>query len=164
MIDKGADISECGKYRYRLWRIWDIEKPLACFVMLNPSTADGEEDDPTVRRCMGFAKRLNCGGLVVVNLFAYRATNPKELHAINHTPTKVGPENDTWIKSECSSCDLVIVAWGSHGGRYERRYLRVLDLIDKPVYCLGRTRAGDPRHPLYLRADSKLELWAGFDT
>lgn len=82
-MDKGAIISGCGKYRYSLWRTWDKKLPKVMFIMLNPSTADAYEDDPTIRRCINFAKSWGYGGIVVGNLFAYRATNPKKLILID---------------------------------------------------------------------------------
>lgn len=152
-----AHISPCGKYRYFLSRIWDIKKPRVLFVMLNPSTADAEKDDPTIRRCIGFAKEWGYGGIYVVNLFALRATNPTELLAA-HLP--VGVENETWIRKASSLSNLVVCAWGN--GRIVEKLQKRLDSnwkplswIDKPLYYLELTNDGTPKHPLYLKKDLK---------
>ena len=170
-----ADISACGKYRYRLTREWngvhDPEngwywtgdkdgngepygwKRSCVFIMLNPSTADGEQDDPTIRRCVDFAARLGYAALDVVNLFAYRATNPKELLALGHNDDPVGVRNQEVIETICNAQDtgMVIAAWGAHGGHIgqDETVLGWLHPRVK-VQALGLTSGGQPRHPLYL--------------
>lgn len=109
---RGALLSEDGRYRYRLWRLWDELAPVMTWVMLNPSTADAEVDDPTIRKCIGFAKQHHYGGIVVVNLFAYRATDPKELGKVKDP---VGPENDQHILWACTAPLMlsVVAGWGT---------------------------------------------------
>lgn len=135
--------------------------PKSCvFIMLNPSTADGEEDDPTIRRCVGFAKREGYERLVVVNLFAYRATDPKEILGMNDEEDPIGPENRYHVESECGSdAGLIIGAWGGYGS-YLRQAETVRGWIDPrhKLYCLGFTKSGFPRHPLYVRGDTELVL------
>lgn len=154
--DASAVFSSCGTYRYRLVRTWG-DGPAVAFVMLNPSTADELDDDPTVRRCVGFARRVRAGGLVVVNLFAHRATDPSALYAAAWDA--IGPENDSFITEAARAADTVIAAWGAHPlaenrGEIVRHLLAGLDVT---VHHLGDlTRAGQPRHPLYLPADAPL--------
>jgi len=145
-----AGLSEDGKYRYWLTRKWD-SRPLITFIMLNPSTADAQNDDPTIRRCMDFAERDGAGGIAVVNLFALRATNPKELH--KH-PAPIGPMNNHNILLWSTGVSKVILAWGA-GGNYGGRAKAVLFLLGKSknLYTLGATKNGMPRHPLYVRND-----------
>lgn len=147
-----AVISADGLYRYRLERQWGNDR--ACvFVMLNPSTADAAEDDPTIRRCMGFAKRERCGRLIVVNLFAWRATDPGELV---RAADPVGPENDWHVAEACRGAGgPVVAAWGAHHMATDRA-AKLVDALDLQAVCLGTTRDGAPRHPLYVRADAPL--------
>jgi hypothetical protein len=145
-----AQFSCCRTYRYSLRRIWS-ERPLVLFVGLNPSTADETTDDPTVRRCIGFARRWRHGGLLLVNLFAYRSTDPAGL---KRASDPIGPENDAAILDCCQSVTRVVVAWGVHG-ILEYRDRQVLSLLSRP-YCLGLTKSGAPRHPLYLSAATRL--------
>lgn len=151
-----AVISPCGTYRYRLDReIQGAFNPtLSCvFVMLNPSTADGVENDPTIRRCISFAKRFGCGRLVVVNLFAYRSTNPDFLWEVEDP---VGPDNDTYLKSLLLEESTVkIAAWGSNV-RAAERGAEVFKRFG-PFKCLGKNKTGTPRHPLYVQANRDLE-------
>lgn len=147
--NRGAWISPGGEYRYRLWRRWGPGR-LVVFVMLNPSTADGKVDDPTVRRCIGFAKAWGFDAMEIVNLFAWRATKPKDLPAGLMTVT--GPENDRHIAEVTSRASRVICAWGSMKGRppaYRARARAVLAKLPEP-HAIALTEAGDPRHPLYL--------------
>ena len=142
--------SPCGQYRYRLSRAWLLGEGTVLFVMLNPSTADAEMDDPTVRRCMGFARRWGFQGLVVGNLFAWRATDPRELQRASDP---VGPENDRHLAEMSGGADVTIVAWGAHDVQ-RGRASDVLGLLKGSVEHLGLTKQGHPRHPLYLRADA----------
>jgi hypothetical protein len=147
-----ATISSCGRFRYSLLRRWG-EGSTAVFVMLNPSTADASQDDPTIRRCVGFAKREGCGALVVVNLFAFRATSPAYIKAASDP---VGPENDNYVMEALIDADgPAIAAWGVHGS-YRGRDKALRLLTDVPLYCLSMTKAGAPGHPLYIRADAPL--------
>ncbi len=124
--------------------------------MLNPSTADETENDPTVRRCIGFAQEWKCGSLEVVNIFAYRSTDPKKLEKV---PDPVGPDNDNSILKAAHRADIVVAAWGTWGRVQDRgeAVRRLLESCD--VHHLGLTKAGYPKHPLYLRADTKPILW-----
>lgn len=156
MIIKDAILSNDGVYRYNLIREWDAINPSMLFVMLNPSTADAVEDDPTIRRCMGFARREDCGMIEVVNLFAYRATDPKELKKTD-TPL-VGVDNDEIIQLAAEESDIIVCAWGTNGtlnGR-NKEVISLLQSVGKPIMCLGKTKDGHPKHPLYLPADAEL--------
>lgn len=164
-VKKDAEISACGQYRYRLSRAWDTAMPQCLFVMLNPSTADADNDDPTIRRCIGFARAFGCGSLSVVNLFAFRATSPTDMKAAEDP---VGPKNDTTILEEVIYANgPIICAWGAHGG-FRGRDRCVLDIIkqaSKTPTALKITKDGFPGHPLYLRSDSTpVELHAEHPT
>jgi hypothetical protein len=151
-----AIISPCGRYRYSLTRGNCDQKPVL-FVMLNPSTADALEDDPTIRRCVGFAKSWSYDSIQVVNLFAWRATDP------NNLPWKsveaVGPENDDHINQHAKSAGLIVCAWGNHVSTSSRasHVIRLLKSSGVPVKCLGRNKSGTPKHPLYLASNTQLE-------
>ncbi len=150
-----AEWSECETYRYTLERRW-AEGLLCLFLMLNPSTATESENDPTNTRTIKFAQRWGFGAVFALNLFAFRATNPKDMKA---AADPIGPDNDRILLSLCSKADAIICAWGTHG-RHRDRDLDVVQLLSRrtkgpPLQCLGYSKAGDPLHPLYLRADSK---------
>lgn len=155
-----AWISGCGRYRYRLARRWTEGwgRP-AVFVMLNPSTADAFVDDPTIRRCVGFAKAWGCDRLVVVNLYAFRATQPRDLW---RAEDPVGPQNDDHLEGAAYTAARydgpLVAAWGAHAKA--DRVAQVLEIpgMDRLV-ALGVTKSGAPRHPLYLRADAQLSPW-----
>lgn len=147
-IRRSAEISECGKYRWWLRRVWGTGgKGIVCFVMLNPSKADAEIDDNTIRRCMAFAIAWGYSGMVVVNLFAYRATNPKELLKVD-SPVG-GARNDVELLAAVRSSDMAIAAWGAKVPF--RRDWDVRELMKGiPLYCLKTTKLGAPQHPLYM--------------
>ncbi len=150
-MDKSAIISECQKFRYVLRRIWS-DAPQVCFIMLNPSTANSFEDDPTIRRCISFAKSWGYGGIRVLNLFAYRATNPKELLAAEDP---IGERNEMYLKIYTDGCEKIICAWGNYGivKKLFEKYPSYMPFIAKELHCLGRNAKGDPKHPLYLKGD-----------
>lgn len=148
-----ADLSDDGLYRYRLTRRWGDGENVATFIMLNPSTADADLDDPTIRRCVGFAKREGCDALQVVNLFAYRATTPAVLRTV---ADPVGSENDEYLRRAIDSPGLRIAAWGVHG-RADR--IVVVKSAGAALHALGTTKDGHPRHPLYVRRDAPLLQW-----
>lgn len=152
-MKRDAVISDCGTYRYLLCRTWDTALPAVCFIMLNPSTADAMQDDPTIRRCLGFAKSLGFGRLEVTNLFAYRATDPKDLYAAARAGVDVvGADNDAWLLSAAQCCALTICAWGNQGG-FLKRSQKVLDLLlthGLRAHALRVSGTGQPAHPLYL--------------
>jgi hypothetical protein len=150
-----ATFSACRTYRYALTRRWAADKPWAVFVMLNPSTADAFTVDPTVRRCIGFARSWGAGGLMVVNAFALRSTDPIALY---RHPDPIGPANDTVIAEALTGDHVgwVVTAWGAHGvlhGRAEQ-VDRILRSHSVRPLCLGLTKEGHPRHPLYARGDT----------
>jgi len=142
-----AVISDCGAYRYRLERQWDSGKSVVSFLMLNPSTADAGADDPTIRRCISFAKSWGYGGLIVCNLFALRSTDPKALYA--HTDP-IGPENDRYILEIAKASIMTICAWGTHGAHQarDRSVYNALEFFD--LRALKVTAGGHPGHPLYI--------------
>lgn len=146
---QGATFDPTHTYRYSLWRQWDEQRPSVGFVMLNPSRADALVDDPTIRRCLGFAKAWNYGGLEVVNLFAYRTASPVELRRVSDP---VGAENDRYLISLAQRVDRIILAWGNWG-TFQQRDRAVIQLLgtSRLLDCLGLTQMGHPRHPLYLR-------------
>lgn len=160
-----AVFSPCRTYRYMLWRTWGEGGRTANFVMLNPSTATETLDDPTIRRCIGFARRWGCARLVVTNIFAYRSTDPRALYDCPVDP--VGDDNERWIK-HCAglahySDGPVVAAWGTHGallsqGDTVHGWLRCLPV---PVECLRLTSSGQPGHPLYLRNNARLLPYGG---
>jgi hypothetical protein len=151
-MERGAVFSECRRYRTRLFRTWDRTRPGVLFVMLNPSTADAEVDDPTVRRCIGFAVRWGYGHLEVRNLFALRSTSPRGLY------TAEDPVGNNPLIYPGDGFDRVVVAWGNHGSLAGRgdAALEMLVKDGPPVYHFGLTQEGHSRHPLYLRNDAEL--------
>lgn len=146
-----AIVDSTGAYRYLLSRCWDDSLPPVCFCMLNPSTADSIADDATIRRCIGFAKSWGCGSIFVINLFAYRATSPKELKLV---PDPVGRWNFCFIHLVSQQASITVAAWGSQGVQLHQN-MHVLPLLKNPL-CLGLTKAGHPKHPLYVSADTQL--------
>lgn len=161
-MKKTATISDDGLYRYVLGRRWsDEEDAFATFVMLNPSTADAEVDDPTIRRCISFAQSWGMGGLRVVNLYALRATRPE---ALWNVADPVGPENDyylTWIADMAKATGWPLVAaWGANAKQGRVQDVLGLRWMQFSLQCLGITKAGAPRHPLYVKGATPLIPWA----
>jgi hypothetical protein len=151
-----ATLSDDRRYRYRLGRHWG-EGDLAVFLLLNPSTADAEHDDPTVRRCVGFAQREDCGGMEVINLFALRSTDPSLLR---RHPDPEGPENSRhWLEVLSDPrVGVVIAAWGNEAiGMPESQALA--GCARESWLCLGTTKKGQPFHPLYRSRDEQLRSW-----
>lgn len=160
---EGAILSSCEQYRYTLTREWDRGTPPLTFLMLNPSTANATLDDPTIGRCVGFARDRGYGALRVLNLFAFRATNPEDMMA---APDPVGLDNDQHIReafmSAAEAGAPVIAAWGVKGV-HAGRDATVRDLATEcgvTLMCLGTTKAGHPRHPLYVRAAQNFVLFS----
>lgn len=145
-----AKLSECRKYRYALWRTWDESKPYAMFVGLNPSTADEREDDPTIRRCIGFATEWGYGGLCMANLFAYRATDPNKMFAAQDP---IGPENDVWLEMLAKNAGIIVAAWGNHGAYLSRS--KIVSALIPSLQCLKINKSGEPAHPLYQPKTAK---------
>lgn len=159
-LNTSADVSSCERYRYSLTRRWS-DGPQVAFVGLNPSTADASLDDPTIRRCVRFAQDWDFGALVMVNLYAWRATQPNELRGAQHPE---GVRNNAALRRAFTRSQQVILAWGVHGAR-DGRAGAFLDLwtptFGEKFYHLGLTKAGHPKHPLYLRADTVPAPWLG---
>lgn len=157
-----ADISTCGQYRWSLERIWEERLPRATWVMLNPSTANAFEDDPTIRRCVNFSRRIGCGSLIVVNLFPYRATSPADCrfwmddHPDYH---KMMGINAAIIQQRAVSSKYIIAGWGAAQWIHDGVEDRTLSLFNDDVYCFGVTKAGAPKHPLYLPSAAPLMLY-----
>ena len=159
-VQRWASISDCGRYRYSLARAWGPGDRLA-FLMCNPSVADADIDDPTIRRCIGFARREGYDGILVVNVYAYRATKPADLWAAWRAGVDItgGQRNDDLLAEVFREAQPVVAAWGQHpkGSRIQS----VLDLHERSadMLCLGTTKDGNPRHPLMVRADAPLTRW-----
>lgn len=155
-----ASFDRRGVYRYRLGRLWDETRRSVAWIMLNPSTATASADDATIRRVADFSRAWGFGSVEVVNLFALRATHPRQL---GESAAPVGPDNDDAIAAAVSGADQIIAAWGDHGTMTNPitgvpRFQEVLDLVaarSKWVCCLAKTKHGQPRHPLYMPADTK---------
>lgn len=157
----GAEFSPDEIYRYTLTRQWDDGRCVA-FLMFNPSTATATTEDPTIRRCIGFARRWDYGRLVVINLYAVRSTDPKAVTRMGRSA--IGPMNDYWIKKSVEESREIICAWGcaQHAPDIGQRVKRVLDLINQdlpniPINCLGFRKDGHPRHPLMLAYETPRE-------
>lgn len=180
--DAYAEISACGKYRYLLSREWrgvaphenwrwlgakdgaghELGEPKAClFVMLNPSTADGVQDDPTIRRCVAYAKRFKFDRLEVVNLFAYRATDPQDVLRMTGDGDPIGSGNQEIVEAAAHDAGLIICAWGAHGGHIDQDETMLGWLGNRETWALGLTKDGHPKHPLYLKADAPLIRFNG---
>ena len=147
-ISATADIR--GDYRYTLTRVWDSALPMITFVLLNPSTADAVQLDPTLRRCVGFAKREGYGGMLILNLYAFRTKDPKVMLAATDP---VGPDNDCVLSGVTGT---VVAGWGTKAD--PARVTRALALLPR-LHALGVTKEGHPGHPLYLPADAPLIEW-----
>ena len=156
--DSTALYSPCCSYRYSLTRIWDANGPKALFVMLNPSTATEVQNDPTVERCERRARALGYGAFRVTNIFAFRATDPKVMRA---QPDPVGPANDAALADGAFWADRIICAWGSHGVHLDRgrQVEALLRATAHPLWHLGLTQGGQPKHPLYIGYDRQPERW-----
>ena len=153
-----AVYSDCERYRYLLTRTWDTTGKRALFIMLNPSTATEVQNDPTVERCERRARTLGFGAFRVCNIFAWRDTDPKKMRA---AADPVGPENDAAILDSTHWADRIVCAWGSHGAHLDRgaKMEALLRETGLPLYHLGLTQAGQPKHPLYISYDRQPELW-----
>jgi hypothetical protein len=161
-MERSACFSACGTYRYILTRRWDKYKKTVNFVMLNPSKADHEIDDPTIRRCINFAKAWGYGQIVVTNQFGFKGSNPYDMR---RGDDPIGPDNDHFLAMESAVADLRIAAWGVHGDFLGRDKV-VFDIISHggtlPVHWIGRckTKNGQPGHPLYIPKTAIPELWS----
>ncbi|MBV1865222.1 MAG: DUF1643 domain-containing protein [Rhodobacteraceae bacterium] len=153
-----AVYSECENYRYELTRVWDVAGRKAVFVMLNPSTATEIQNDPTVERCERRARALGFGGFRVCNIFAYRATDPRDMRAQDDP---VGGANDAAILQACAWADQIVCAWGTHGEHLKRgpQVEKMLRAQPKPLFHLGLSKMGHPKHPLYIAYAVQPERW-----
>jgi hypothetical protein len=153
LLDAGAIFDLTATYRYSLWRTWSASSPRVAFIMLNPSRADAQHNDPTIRRCMDFAFRWGFGSMEVVNLFAYRSADPAHLRLVDDP---VGAHNHVFLARALRTATCAVAAWGT-GGTLLGRDRALLELLGQ-VYalsCLGLTKEGHPRHPLYVRATAR---------
>jgi hypothetical protein len=150
-----ATFSPCRKYRYTLTRIWDVRAPVACWLLLNPSTADERKLDPTLRRCFGFSRSWGFGGMLVANIFAFRSPHPGKVYAASDP---IGPQNDQHIRRLVRKADKVIVGWGVHGqlGGRADSVRALLSRCQIEAWCLGRTKDSHPKHPLYVASSTEL--------
>ncbi len=161
---RGAIISDCGKYRYKLWREAHPNGfGVLCFVLLNPSTADADQDDPTVRKCVGFASRMLYRQVIIVNLFAYRATRPIDLlKATSEGIDIVGPDCDKFLQQTFYNSSRIIAGWGNNAVKIDNGGTRRLIVMARAeLYCLSKNLTGEPKHPLYIGYHncSQLATW-----
>jgi hypothetical protein len=146
---RGAEFSgfgNFGEYRYKLWRVWDNKLPLAMCVGLNPSTANSDKDDATIRTLSSMLKKLGYGGFYMVNLFAYKGSKPTVLLGVKDP---VGPQNDEKIKAASILCKDVIICWGNVDKRFYDRVLAVLNAYPD-AFCFGVNKNGTPMHPMAM--------------
>lgn len=156
-----AALSPCGQYRYQLVRVWDWNKPLLSWILLNPSVADAETDDATVRRLIGFADDHGFGGIVVRNVFAWRATDPC---ALGRAVDPIGVDNSRYLQAAAWH-EVTVLGWGAHGDRYPHQIARTVATIVRACQRRGTqlavlewTAGGQPKHPLRLPADTQLDI------
>jgi len=142
-------------FRYALWRQWDIVKPQVLMIGLNPSTADATRNDPTIRRCIGFARDWGFGGVWVLNLFAYRATYPAELKIASDP---VGPRNDEWLRRVARNTARAVAVWGNDGAFMDRS-MQLRNMLGDRLEVIRLNAGGEPAHPLYLPKDLKPVQW-----
>ncbi len=153
-LSKSAIISPDSIYRYELTRTWrENDRPPIVWIGLNPSTADANQDDPTIRRIVRFSYDWGYGSMVMLNLFAFRATDPKKLML---AADPMGPDNQSHIMRYAHGPNKMVMAWGNHGAIRNVGPLLIRRLTARPnIYCLQMTKAGHPRHPLYVAASTK---------
>ncbi len=153
-----AIYSNCEKYRYALTRVWEPDQSRVLFVMLNPSTATEVQNDPTVERCERRARALRFGAFRVCNIFAWRATDPRNMRAQSDP---VGPANDDAILEGCDWADMIVCAWGTHAEHLRRgpEVERLMRKTGLPLKHLGLSKAGHPKHPLYIGYSVQPEFW-----
>ena len=156
--------SDCDRYRYALTRTWDADAPRLLYIMLNPSKATETQNDPTIERCERRARALGFGAFRAVNIFAWRETDPGRLR---RAPDPIGPENDTVLRDSVAKWlarpdDIALCAWGIHGAHLNRgaEVASILGGTERGLYALGTTKAGDPRHPLYMPYAARPEPWS----
>lgn len=153
-----AVFSDDRLYRYELWRTWEDGRPFCMFIGLNPSTADETKDDPTIRKCIGFAKQWGYGALCMTNLFAWRDTDPKKMRRAKNP---VGEQNQHHLLKRASQAGIVIAAWGKHGSHrfQDMTTLAWLAGIGVQLHCLRKNNDGSPQHPLYIPYSEQPKPW-----
>lgn len=158
VMKRDAMFSPCRQWRYILIRQWDTDGPIMNVIGLNPSTADEQADDPTIRRCISLARRTGHGSLYMTNLFAYRATQPS---LIRQALDPIGPDNDRQLRNVARVAQTVVLAWGTNGSYMDRatRTLQMLKWDAVLPQCLGVNRDQSPKHPLYLPNVAELVLY-----
>lgn len=159
-----AELSPDQQYRYSLTRLWDRDRPCAYYIMLNPSRADALKDDPTLRKCIGFATRREHGGVKIANLFAYRAVRPDTLWRVKDP---IGPETDVrlqrFIAESKRTGGTLICAWGANAPAYREEAIRqMLRVAEVAPFCYGRAKQGQPFHPLLLPYSAALQPYPIF--
>lgn len=145
-MQRRASFSQCKTFRYQLIRTWNESLPAVCFIGLNPSTADHRIDDPTIRRCIGFAKSWGYGSLTIVNLFAYRTPYPE---ALKQADDPIGPRNRHFIRQAVKGADVVVAIWGNDGA-----FMGQAEAVSRwvgPLHAIKVNQSGHPAHPLYLK-------------
>lgn len=161
-MKKGAHFSVDRVYRYLLWRVWDERKGIICFIGLNPSTANEQTDDNTIRRLVHFTEQGGFGGFCIVNLFSFRA---RDFDDVKSSDFPIGKKTNSYIKRYATKANLVCLMWGGKGP-YMNRDKDVLKMlkdlkIDPFLVCLGETKKGNPKHPLYLRNETPMRDFHG---
>lgn len=153
-----AVYSDCERYRYSLTRVWNDHAGKVLFVMLNPSTATEVQNDPTVERCERRARTLGFGGFRVTNIFAWRDTDPRNMKAATDP---IGPHNDATLVEGAAWADTIVAAWGTHGVHMNRgsQVAVLLKATQRPLFHLGLSKQGHPKHPLYLPYTQQPERW-----
>jgi len=159
-MEMSAEFSPCQLYRYALWRVWDNTKPFVLFICLNPSIADHRQDSPTSRRCISFAQRWGFGRLCMANLFAYRSLDPRQLRQVSDP---IGVGNNARLEELATQAGMVVAAWG-YRGTFRNQDKEVMALLSKvsSLYCLGKTKKGNPKHPLYVSGETKPVSYGGY--
>ena len=148
-MQRGAILSSCKKHRLQLWREWNSNLPKVLFIMLNPSTADHEQDDPTLRRCMDFAKQWGYGGLYIGNLYSFRAADPRTLLKVSKFSHR---DNYKHISTMAQQCQLLVCAWGNYPIiKKLGTPLNILKQLNQKLHCIALSKTGTPKHPLYLK-------------
>lgn len=156
-MKKSAIFDETKKYRYVLTRQWGNNKNFVNFVLLNPSTADENLDDPTIKACIRFANNWGYDGIWVTNLFAFRATKP---HDLIQCSSPVGNQNNKYLEKYSKKSKMVIIAWGNHGNflNRDKEVIKILSKI-KNLYCIDITTKGNPKHLLYINRNTKYKKY-----
>lgn len=157
---RGAKLSECKRYRWKLYRIWKKSAGMVLFIGLNPSKADDRIDDATVKRWRNFAKSWGYGGFYAVNLYAFRSTKQAGLWTAEDP---IGPENDAWILDTAKRCEIAVACWGVGDRAYRQGdVMRLLSRRFTAIHCFKLTNEGHPSHPLRLRKDLEPQVWREF--